>query len=301
MTSDRIIFLSLAPASQVLSITTTGEDLQVLIDGLISKPDGVTIDHREGHIYYAYMGVVRVGEDFWEADGHIERSDLDGGNRTVIVPPGKIVTGKQITFEPEGRRLYWCDREGLCVMSSRPDGSDLTVHVRTGTTEADKLEQDRHPVGVAVDRRGGFLYWTQKGPPNGNEGSILRAPLDIVPKDPAARTDIEVLLQGLPEPIDLEWDAEEDTLYWTDRGDPPDGNTVNRVRIRDGRLSDRKILFSGLNEAIGLAHDPVGRRLFFSDLGGTIRVISVDAPHESQVIFQGKGKLTGLAYLRSSA
>ena len=35
----------------------------------------------------------------------------------------------------------------------------------------------------------------------------------------------------VPEPIDLELDLKNRVLYWTDRGDPPRGNTVNRAPI----------------------------------------------------------------------
>ena len=51
-------------------------------------------------------------------------------------------------------------------------------------------------------------------------------------KTPANRQDIEVLFDGLPEPIDLELDLDHRILYWTDRGDPPRGNTVNRAPHR---------------------------------------------------------------------
>ena len=44
-------------------------------------------------------------------------------------------------------------------------------------------------------------------------------------------TNIELLFDGLPEPIDLELDLANRALYWTDRGDPPRGNTVNRAAI----------------------------------------------------------------------
>jgi hypothetical protein len=43
-----------------------------------------------------------------------------------------------------------------------------------------------------------------------------------------------VLFGQLPEPIDLELDLKNRCLYWTDRGDPPRGNTVNR-RPDEGR------------------------------------------------------------------
>ena len=43
-----------------------------------------------------------------------------------------------------------------------------------------------------------------------------------------------MLFDGLPEPIDLELDLKNRLLYWTDRGDPPRGNTVNRAPIDVG-------------------------------------------------------------------
>jgi hypothetical protein len=88
-------------------------------------------------------------------------------------------------------------------------------------------------VGVSVDAVGGYLYWIQKGPPNGGEGSIRRAALEVPDgQTHQTRTDIEVLYAGLPEPIDLDVDVAAGMMYWTDRGDA----TVNRalVEVPDG-------------------------------------------------------------------
>ena len=85
-------------------------------------------------------------------------------------------------------------------------------------------------VGVTVDPDRGQIYWTQKGPDNAGKGRIFRAKIDIPNGETAAnRTDIELLFDGLPEPIDLELDLKNRFVYWTDRGDPPLGNTVNRA------------------------------------------------------------------------
>ena len=296
--SDRILLLNLGPESRILSLATDGSDVKVLVGGFEAIPDGLTIDPVNEHLYYTFMGIIHDGEDFWELDGYIERANLDGTGREVIVPVGRFVTGKQIMFDGICERLYWCDREGLRVMSCRTDGSDLCVHVQTGTTAQHRQDRRRHCVGVAVDHKAGFLYWTQKGKPNGNEGMILRAPLDVVPDVPFARSDIEVLADGLPEPIDLEWDDKAEMLYWTDRGNPPQGNTLNRAKIRDGRVVDQEIILSGLQEGIGLALDHWNGRVFVTDLGGYLRVVSLDRPGEGRILFQGQGPLTGVAYLR---
>src|SRR5262249_27177309 len=49
-------------------------------------PDGIAVDVAAGHIYWTNMGNPPVN------DGSIERADLDGKNRKVIVPQGVIFT-----------------------------------------------------------------------------------------------------------------------------------------------------------------------------------------------------------------
>jgi hypothetical protein len=62
-------------------------------------------------------------------DGSIERSDLDGRNRTMIVPEGSAFTPKQIHLDKKNGKLYWSDREGMRVMRSNLDGSNIETLV----------------------------------------------------------------------------------------------------------------------------------------------------------------------------
>ena len=92
----------------------------------------------------------------------------------------------------------------------------------------------------------GQFYWTQKGPDDAGEGRIFRANIEMPKGETAAnRSDIELLYEGLPEPIDLELDLKNRVIYWTDRGDPPRGNTVNRAPM-DARLRSVRRLTSFL-------------------------------------------------------
>ena len=117
----------------------------------------------------------------------------------------------------------------------------------------------------------GQIYWTQKGGDNAGVGRILRAGIDI-PKGETAtdRSDVEIFFNGLPEPIDLELDLEHRILYWTDRGNPPRGNTVNRAPI-DAKPAQNvpQIVVSDLMEGIGIALDVPGNRMFVTDLAGS--------------------------------
>jgi hypothetical protein len=100
-------------------------------------------------------------------------------------------------------------------------------------------------------------------------------------------------LEGLPEPIDLEFDLEHRILYWTDRGDPPRGNTVSRTPI-DGALN-RQIVLSHLMEGIGIALDVRGDRIFVTDLDGSIYCARLNGS-EWRPIAMAQGNLSGIAY-----
>jgi len=296
--SGRLLVLNIGTPSRMLSVSPDGADVQTVVGDLGVAPDGIAVDPLQRQIFWSYMGSSHDGEDFLVNDGRLERIDFDGHNRTVVVPEGETFTPKQVQCDPVNRLIYWCDREGMRVMRARTDGSERTVLVQTGFTENHRVDPRRHCVGVAIDHEAGFIYWTQKGKPDGGEGRILRAGLDLPPDaNPGKRGDVELLFDHLPEPIDLEWDGEAGYLYWTDRGDPPAGNTLNRARIRPGEPMVREIILTGLREGIGLTLDHSNKRVFVSDLGGFVHVMSLERPDPGKVIFSGHGPLTGIAYL----
>jgi hypothetical protein len=232
-------------------------------------------------------------------DGSIERADLDGRNRRTIVPQGATFTPKQLHLEKESGKLYWCDREGMRVMRANLDGSIIETLVQTGEGDSDRRDQTKWCVGIAVDSERGHIYWTQKGPDDAGLGRIFRTNLEIPRGQRASnRTDIEVLFDGLPEPIDLELDHEKHVLYWTDRGDPPLGNTVNRAQVdgRAGQLGKPQILLTHLMEGIGLALDVPGNRMFVTDLAGSVSTARLDGT-EKRPVLVAQGNLTGIAYV----
>src|SRR5262249_23212657 len=228
-------------------------------------------------------------------DGSIERADLDGGNRKIIIPQGLTYTPKQIHFDKEGKKLYWCDREGMRVMRANLDGSQIETLVETGRGEKNRRDQTRWGVGITIDPKFRKFYWTQKGPDDAGRGRIFRANIDI-PKgeSPANRSDIELLFDELPEPIDLELDLKNRVLYWTDRGDPPRGNTVNRAPI-DGK-AEPKILITHLMEGIGIALDVLGNRMFVTDFAGSVYSADLDGKNERNFLY-AQGNLTGIAHV----
>ena len=176
------------------------------------------------------------------------------------------------------------------------DGSHVETLVEAGRGDKDSHDQTRWCVGITIDPKLGKIYWTQKGPDKGDQGRLFRANIEI-PKgeNPANRSDIEVLFDKLPEPIDLELDLENRVLYWTDRGDPPRGNTVNRASI-DAKPQAPEILITHLMEGIGIALDVPGNRMFVTDLAGSVYSADLDGKNKRNFLY-AQGNLTGIAYV----
>jgi DNA-binding beta-propeller fold protein YncE len=290
-TVGRLFLLELSD-NRVVSLNADGSDRKVIVTGC-RYPDGLVVDAAAGHIYWTNMGVPK-GDD-----GSIERADLDGRNRQTIVPQGGTFTPKQVQLEKKSRKLYWCDREGMRVMRVNLDGSDIETVV--DTSQGDPRpgpDASKWCVGVAIDVDGGEIYWTQKGSDNAGEGRILRAGIEVPNGQTASnRADIEVLYDGLPEPIDLDLDLANRVMYWTDRGDPPRGNTVNRAPM-DSDAKGRpapEIVLTHLMEGIGIALDLKGDRMFITDFGGNVLSANLDGS-DAKALLVAQGNLTGIAY-----
>src|SRR6266516_1049006 len=265
--TGRLFFLE-ASGGRIHSANADGSDRKVILSGG-RVPDGVVVDVEAGHIYWTNMG------------------------------EGETFTPKQLHLDKKSGKLYWCDREGMRVMRANLDGSNIETLVDTSKSDARPgADLTKWCVGITVDPDRGQIYWTQKGPDDAGKGRIFRAKIDI-PKGETAvnRTDIEQLFDGLPEPIDLELDLKNRFIYWTDRGDPPRGNTVNRASL-DADFTKHPtpdILLTHLMEGIGIALDFKSDRMFLTDLAGTIYSAKLDGT-EKKPLLVAQGNLTGIAY-----
>jgi len=288
--SERVFFLD-ASGGRIESVFPDGSDRQVILDGLKRIPDGIEVDAEAGHIYWTNMG------NPTKNDGSLERANLDGTNRQTIVPQGATFTPKQLKLDKQRGKIYWSDREGMRVMRANFDGSEIETLVDTSRGDSRPgRDAKKWCVGIAIDHKGGKVYWTQKGADNAGDGRIFRANLEL-PKgqSPANRTDIELLFDELPEPIDLDLDLDNGMIYWTDRGNAPKGNTVSRASI-DKLGADQEVLVNDLMEGIGLSLDLKNGRMFFGDLGGSVYSAKLDGS-EKKALFGAQGNLTGVAYV----
>ena len=315
-TTGRLYFLD-TRGGQVMSANPDGSDVKVLAQAG-GSPDGIAVDRASGHLYWTNMMTFRPNAEDgggpgapggWAArfgPGSLERADLDGSNVTTVVPSGGALTyrPKQMTIDLRDGKLYWSDREGMRVMRSNLDGSDVETLVETGQRiEGQRGDPKAYCVGIALDLTRNEIYWTQRGD-RSNDGSIRRVSMNI-PKgeNPAHRTDIQVLFDGLPEPVDLALDLKTRTMYWTsDGGTGPEADTVSRAPMDppagydSAHRMDQQILVSGLRGGVGISLDLSHGRMFFTDLGGNVYTANLDGSDEKTLLSE-MGGLTGIVYI----
>ncbi|TID24079.1 3-hydroxyacyl-CoA dehydrogenase [Venturia nashicola] len=294
---SRLYFLDLR-GGRIITTKPDGTDLKVVSSNHHSNIDGIAVDKAAGYIYFSNMGAPGKG------DGSIQRMGLGGAGLSTLVGGGKTNTPKQLILVDSGagqKKLYWGDREGMKVMRSNVDGSQLETVVDTKNSACNDAKC-KMVVGVAVDVAGGWVYWTQKGGTSAGEGSLNRAPIAIkAGESPGKRSDIQVLLTGLPEPIDLRWVKETGSIYWTDRGHVENGRSVNRLAVGEAKskaeiTAKMQTLFTGMGDAIGIAVHHAGNKVWATDLGGNLWMSDLEGQGKKK-IGSGLGTLTGLDFV----
>ncbi|KAF5001119.1 hypothetical protein FGRMN_1230 [Fusarium graminum] len=289
-------------------VITNGQILSLDLDQLSLKsvqnpqskiilPDGVVYSRSQKKLFVTNMGIPS------QNDGSVISMNLNGSEYQAIIAPGHIHTPKQLAIDEVNNKLYYADREGMRIMRSNIDGTGLEILHQSGIG-LEVQDQRNWCVGIAVSPQLATVYWTQKGPSKGGQGRIFCARInETTTLDPTC------LLEGLPEPIDLHIDHHTNTLYWTDRGELPYGNTFNRVQLDHSgtalakKTPDAKtgllheILTQNLDEAIGLSHDEEARRWYISDMGGTIWSMDENG-RDKKVVYQDKERaFTGIAFI----
>src|SRR6201984_1737520 len=140
------LFLLELSGDRIHSMNIDGSDRKTIVTDC-HLPDGIVVDAQAGHIYWTNMGVPHLD------DGSIERADLDGGNRRVIVSQGITHTPKQIHLDKDSGKLYWCDREGMRVMRANLDGSQVETLVEPGRGDKNSRDQTLWCVGITIDSK----------------------------------------------------------------------------------------------------------------------------------------------------
>ncbi|GJN66055.1 hypothetical protein PLICBS_000071 [Purpureocillium lilacinum] len=295
-------FEEIISQGQVLNVDMgNGAIIPILTDAThLTLPDGVAYCKSSQRLFVTNMGVPPKN------DGSVISMRVDGTDPRVILQKGQVHTPKQLAVDAVNNKLYVADREGMRILRCNLDGSDLETLVRTGD-KTDARDQTTWCVGIAVSPKAGVFYWTQKGPSKGGLGRIFCA---LMESGEARPREPQCLLDGLPEPIDLDIDESTNTLYWTDRGELPYGNTFNRAQL-DARgfalareQADQttglkhEIVAQNLDEAIGLAFDEDDGRWYISDMGGTIWSFDRSGQDKKVVCRDKERAFTGIALVK---
>lgn len=289
-------------SGQVLSYTVENPlSRPVELVGKLPAPDGIDIANSTKRMYWTLMGKAK------ENDGAIQSANLDGSDVQYVVKPGDAHTPKQMIVDQEHDKIYFCDREGLRVMRCNLDGTQQETLYQSGDwkTEPEKVADGTFwPVGIAISKKLNKFFWTQKGHSKADEGRIFSAGLELPPgASPANRSDVEVVISGLPECIDLEFDDEEGILYWTDRGEVPLGNTLNKKHIvgtppESEEALGREIIAQGLGEGIGLRLDKAKKCLYVADMSGHLWKCSSEGGLKEKLYEGPTHAYTGLTFYR---
>ncbi|KAL7941835.1 hypothetical protein V8C42DRAFT_360531 [Trichoderma barbatum] len=287
-------------SGEILQFSPDGKASQVLVHDQ-ALPDGIDVDRPSGRIFWTNMGFPG------KTDGAVYSANLDGTDIRTVIAPGSINTPKQLTVESLEKKLYFSDREGLSVYRCNFDGSDLELLIKNGDfkNQEDRQDASKWCVGVTVAPKLGKFYWTQKGPSKGNKGRIFCANITTpAGQSVQSRDDIRCLLKDLPEAIDLEVDEGTNTLYWTDRGEIPFGNSLNRVQLNESGHTEKPLSFGEyevltrhLKEAIGLKLDTKNGRIYMTDLGGNIYQCDLDGKNKAIIYSDDYRAFTGITLL----
>ncbi|KAI1384428.1 3-hydroxyacyl-CoA dehydrogenase [Hypoxylon trugodes] len=295
-------FMDIFISGRILVGTENETPIRELVTGQ-TLPDSLEI--FQGRIYWTNMGCSDTH------DGSLYSCDMDGKDIKVVLPKGTVHTAKQLVIEPLSSKIYLADREGMRVLRCNLDGSELEVLIKAGDLDKDEDASDRRwCVGVAVCPTEGKFYWTQKGPPKGYAGRVFRANIELPAGETAEnRSDIECVLNNLPEPIDLTIAEIGDYqyLYWTDRGELPLGNSVNRARldklapiqdstVRSFPRKDYELLVRDLHDTIGIKVDLKAGHIYVTDLGGALYRFDLDGGNKKS-FYLGHGAYSGITIL----
>lgn len=285
-------------SGQVLSWTVEAPAVPPIeVVGNLPLPDGIDVAKSTQRMYWTNMGNPSAN------DGSVQSAKLDGSDVQYVIKPGGAHTPKQLIIDQESNKIYLCDREGLRVHRLNLNGSDHEVLLQTGDWEKEPEKSSNGlywPVGIAVSKKLNKFFWTQKGHSKANEGRIFCASLDLPSgSTPSNRSDVEVVAEKLPECIDLEIDDEAGVLYWTDRGEIPLGNTLNKKHIsgsvpEDEKTLGRQIIAQGLGEGIGLRLDKEHNCIYVADISGHLWKCSTEYGLKEKLFEGATHSYTGL-------
>ena len=215
----------------------------VLQTGSAGPAGAIALDPEEGKVYWATRD--NVYKYRFYSYGELLRANLDGSEMEYVVSDGEVVG---FDLDLQGRKVYWTDARGT-IHRANVDGTgveDLFAPIV------------RAPYSVALDPRGGRVYWSDL-----LTGSLQRAGLD--------GSGLEIVVGGLKSPRGIFLDG--GRLYWADSG-------TGKIQSADFDGSNVMDIAAELNGPDKVAVDPAHRRIYWTEPGRSlIRRADLDGTH----------------------
>ena len=205
------------------------------LPGFFSRPEALTISVLQKEMY--------VVVDEYE----IEKMDLNGGNRQVLVDGYNwLWYPNSLAVDHRGGALYWTDRNLGVIGRVNVDGSDIVYQLPPGPDEAD---------GLVVDETQGKVYWLRYG-------RLYQSNLD--------GSDTK-LFPELYSVTDMALDISGGKIYFAESGYGFYDYSIKRVNL-DG--SDVELLDSyEMGRCDGIALDLDAGKVYWSERGTTPRIL----------------------------
>jgi len=242
---------------------------------VIMAPSGIALDLDGGKVYWTdQFPVLTPADGFGPFPvGAVFRANLDGSHPETVAP-ASAPTG--IALRPAAGKLYWTDTWTGEVRSANLDGSEAKTLIP-------KLQA---PGGIAIDEADGKLYWTKS-----QEPLDPGAELYLLQRADLSGENLQTLppaLYGLA--TDVAIDPLARKLYWGYVNPLLDSLYPGSIMRSNLDGWDWEPIVSGLVSPQGIALDPVGGKLYFTDLGldsgeGAIYRANLDGS-EKEVIVQ---------------
>ncbi len=221
----------------------------------VQNATGIAMHAAQQKIYWM--------EKTGERSGKIRRANLDGSNVQLVKELTSVP--RELTLDTVQNKLYLTNSWGK-IQRMNFDGSGFQPNLITGLNE---------PKHLAVDISGGKVYWTEPG-------SIWRANLNGKNR--------EQLLTNLGELGGLA--IANGRMYWTEQN--KHNQTIGRVRRATLTGSHVTTLATLMSVPMGIAVDPAGRRLYWTNSRGRIQRASLTGEHLQNVV-TGLGMPASLA------
>lgn len=226
------------PGGTVQQAALDGSGVRRIVEpGTTVVPKQLQVDSEHGHLYWGD----REGATVW-------RAQLDGTQPEALVTGHGLVEVVGLALDVEAGHVYFGDR-----IAKKLYRTSMTLP--PGQTAADRrdiellveLTGGAIPVDLAVDPERGYLYWTDRF-----NGTVSRAGLDLPPgESPGDRSDVEVVVDRINDPIGLALDLEDEKLYYGTLG-----GRISQAGL-DGS-GDRRVTGSGGVSGVTVVHLPPG-------------------------------------------